>query len=154
MRPSEKNKKKSLELQLQMQLVSNSRNHNVSLSLHGSHYHPKPTFRISNLNFRSSIVQQSLFPLVHKSNGYVYSSKCRIQYLQIVAASSSVDEDDHISESPAKKLRRIISSPGIHKIPACFDALSAKLVERAGFKCSFAGGMSFFFFFTNLISYR
>ncbi|KAL6970806.1 hypothetical protein U1Q18_030492 [Sarracenia purpurea var. burkii] len=43
-------------------------------------------------------------------------------------------------ESPAKALRGILGSPGIHLGPACFDALSAKLVERAGFDFCFTTG--------------
>ncbi|KAJ6806301.1 uncharacterized protein M6B38_175870 [Iris pallida] len=46
--------------------------------------------------------------------------------------------DDH----PAKALRKILESPGIHQGPACFDALSAKLVERAGFQFTFMSGFS------------
>uniref|UniRef100_A0A803Q5Y2 Isocitrate lyase n=1 Tax=Cannabis sativa TaxID=3483 RepID=A0A803Q5Y2_CANSA len=46
------------------------------------------------------------------------------------------------SESPAKILRRILSSPGLHQTPACFDALSSKLVERAGFNVGFTSGFS------------
>ncbi|KMZ72362.1 Isocitrate lyase [Zostera marina] len=45
-------------------------------------------------------------------------------------------------ESPAKALRLILQSPGIHQGPACFDALSAKLVERAGFEFCFTSGFS------------
>ncbi|KAK6930608.1 hypothetical protein RJ641_004702 [Dillenia turbinata] len=43
-------------------------------------------------------------------------------------------------ESPAKALRRVLELPGIHQGPACFDALSAKLVERAGFDFCFTTG--------------
>ena len=46
-----------------------------------------------------------------------------------------------MAESPAKALRRILDSPGVHLGPACFDALSAKLVERAGFDYCFTSGM-------------
>ncbi|XAR71126.1 2,3-dimethylmalate lyase [Bertholletia excelsa] len=42
--------------------------------------------------------------------------------------------------SPAKALRRILDKPGIHLGPACFDALSAKLVEKAGFDFCFTTG--------------
>ncbi|XP_010912146.1 uncharacterized protein [Elaeis guineensis] len=45
-------------------------------------------------------------------------------------------------ETPAKALRRIVESPGIHQGPACFDALSAKLVQRAGFQFCFMSGFS------------
>lgn len=43
-------------------------------------------------------------------------------------------------DSPAKQLRRILDSPGIHLGPACFDGLSAKLVESAGFDFCFTTG--------------
>ncbi|KAF3778299.1 2-3-dimethylmalate lyase [Nymphaea thermarum] len=39
--------------------------------------------------------------------------------------------------SPVEALRRLLSSPGVHQGPACFDALSAKLVEKAGFDYCF-----------------
>ncbi|CAA7404627.1 unnamed protein product [Spirodela intermedia] len=54
---------------------------------------------------------------------------------RISCCSSSVDP-------PAKALRKILESPGIHQGPACFDALSAKLVEHAGFKFCFTSGFS------------
>ncbi|WOL04431.1 hypothetical protein Cni_G13152 [Canna indica] len=45
-------------------------------------------------------------------------------------------------DSAAEALRRILESPGIHQGPACFDALSGKLVQRAGFKLCFMSGFS------------
>ncbi|XP_020219109.1 uncharacterized protein LOC109802239 isoform X2 [Cajanus cajan] len=42
----------------------------------------------------------------------------------------------------AKLLRRILDSPGLHQGPACFDALSAKLVQDAGFQFCFTSGFS------------
>ncbi|KAI4369769.1 hypothetical protein MLD38_018177 [Melastoma candidum] len=39
-------------------------------------------------------------------------------------------------------LRRILELPGLHQGPACFDALSATLVERAGFDFCFTSGFS------------
>ncbi|RZR76403.1 hypothetical protein BHM03_00001187 [Ensete ventricosum] len=39
--------------------------------------------------------------------------------------------------SEAEALRRILESPGIHQGPACFDALSGRLVEKAGFQLCF-----------------
>ncbi|KAH0470201.1 hypothetical protein IEQ34_001759 [Dendrobium chrysotoxum] len=45
-------------------------------------------------------------------------------------------------ESPAKALRRLLESPGIHQGPVCHDALSAKLIERAGFPLAFMGGFA------------
>ena len=130
-----------MSLQLQMQV--HSRSHNYSLpychSFNGSR--SKPQSSISNLAFRSSTVQQSLFPLFHKSNAFIFPTKKATPALQIVAAFSL--EKDYVAESPAKVLRRILSSPGIHQSPACFDALSAKLVERTGFECCVASGMCY-----------
>jgi len=53
------------------------------------------------------------------------------------------DRNDNVGtvqSSPAKKLRKLLDSPGIHQGPACFDALSAKLVEKAGFQFCFTTG--------------
>ncbi|EMS46344.1 2,3-dimethylmalate lyase [Triticum urartu] len=45
-------------------------------------------------------------------------------------------------ESPAAAIRRILATPGAHQAPCCFDALGARLVERAGFPICFMGGIS------------
>ncbi|KAH7663934.1 Isocitrate lyase protein [Dioscorea alata] len=42
----------------------------------------------------------------------------------------------------AQALRRILESPGVFQGPACFNALSAKLVEKAGFQYCFTSGFS------------
>jgi 2-methylisocitrate lyase-like PEP mutase family enzyme len=39
-----------------------------------------------------------------------------------------------------QRLRELLSSPEILVVPACFDALSARLVERAGFPATFMSG--------------
>lgn len=57
-------------------------------------------------------------------------------------AMSARNNDESVVESPAKALRRILEMPGVHQGPACFDALSAKLVERAGFLYCFTSGFS------------
>ncbi|PWZ37242.1 S-adenosylmethionine carrier 1, chloroplastic/mitochondrial [Zea mays] len=38
---------------------------------------------------------------------------------------------------PAAALRRVLEMPGAHQAPACYDALSARLVERAEFRAYF-----------------
>jgi hypothetical protein len=43
-------------------------------------------------------------------------------------------------ELPAAALRRVLETPGAHQAPACYDALSARLVERAGFRACFTSG--------------
>ncbi|XP_074264199.1 uncharacterized protein LOC141586770 isoform X2 [Silene latifolia] len=57
------------------------------------------------------------------------------------ASSSPVSDGDRKS-TPASDLRRILESPGIHQGPACFDALSAMLVQQASFQYCFTSGFS------------
>ncbi|PON66905.1 Pyruvate/Phosphoenolpyruvate kinase-like domain containing protein [Parasponia andersonii] len=132
-----------LQTQLQLQLHTTKSHHNLSRpyahSFHGrrSTTPSNPRSPLSNLTFRSSSTLQrhALFPLFH------YSNERPKPALRIVAGFSVADED-RVAHSPAKLLRRILGSPGIHQSPACFDALSAKLVERAGFHCCFVSGFS------------
>ena len=44
--------------------------------------------------------------------------------------------------SAAQKLRDLLATPGAHVTPACFDALSVRMIERAGFKVSFMSGFA------------
>ena len=43
---------------------------------------------------------------------------------------------------PSDQLRRLLDEPGLRVIPSCFDALSAKLIERAGFPLAFMSGFA------------
>jgi len=45
-------------------------------------------------------------------------------------------------QSNADKLRTLLTSPDILVAPACYDALSARLIERAGFGLSFMSGFA------------
>ncbi len=44
--------------------------------------------------------------------------------------------------SPAQALRQLLEKPGLRVMPCCFDALSARLVERAGFELTFMSGFA------------
>jgi 2-methylisocitrate lyase-like PEP mutase family enzyme len=44
--------------------------------------------------------------------------------------------------SPVQKLRQLLAEPGLLLMPCCFDALSARLVERAGFRLTFMSGFA------------
>lgn len=44
--------------------------------------------------------------------------------------------------SPADRLRALVEKPGLRVMPCCFDALSAKLIERAGFELTFMSGFA------------
>ncbi len=43
---------------------------------------------------------------------------------------------------PVQRLREILEAPGLVVMPCCFDALSARLVEQAGFPVSFMSGFA------------
>ncbi len=44
--------------------------------------------------------------------------------------------------SPADRLRQLLAAPDVVVTPGCFDALSAKLIERAGFGATFMSGFA------------
>ncbi len=44
--------------------------------------------------------------------------------------------------TPATRLRALLGEEKLHVMPCCFDALSARLVERAGFRVSFMSGFA------------
>jgi 2-methylisocitrate lyase-like PEP mutase family enzyme len=44
--------------------------------------------------------------------------------------------------SAPARLRALLAKPDVHLMPCCFDALSARLVERAKFPVTFASGFS------------
>jgi len=44
--------------------------------------------------------------------------------------------------SPADRLRQLLAQPDVMVTPGCFDALSAKLIERAGFGATFMDGFA------------
>ncbi|MDJ0847673.1 MAG: isocitrate lyase/PEP mutase family protein [Myxococcota bacterium] len=46
------------------------------------------------------------------------------------------------SDSPSERLRSLLAEPGLHVMPCCFDALSARLIERAGFRLTFMSGFA------------
>lgn len=46
------------------------------------------------------------------------------------------------NQSPAQTLRELLTQPGLITMPCCFDAFSAKLIEKAGFPLTFMSGFS------------
>ena len=44
--------------------------------------------------------------------------------------------------SPAQQLKKLLDAPGLLVMPGCYDAFSARLIERAGFKLTFMGGFA------------
>ncbi|MEO9529997.1 MAG: isocitrate lyase/phosphoenolpyruvate mutase family protein, partial [Roseibium sp.] len=44
--------------------------------------------------------------------------------------------------SPAETLRALLAQDTLHVMPCCYDALSAKLIEQAGFDLTFMSGFA------------
>jgi 2-methylisocitrate lyase-like PEP mutase family enzyme len=44
--------------------------------------------------------------------------------------------------SPSQRLRDLLEAGGLYVMPCCFDALSARLIERAGFDVTFMSGFA------------
>ena len=44
--------------------------------------------------------------------------------------------------SQAEQLRALLKEPGALVLPGCYDAMSARLIERAGYKGAFMGGFA------------
>ncbi|CAI8583506.1 unnamed protein product [Vicia faba] len=80
----------------------------------------------------------SCIPLPHLRHSRRISSSPLFQFqlraTSTISCSSSTDKPN--------LLRRILDSPGVHQGPACFDALSANLVQSAGFPLCFTSGFS------------
>jgi 2-methylisocitrate lyase-like PEP mutase family enzyme len=47
-----------------------------------------------------------------------------------------------MEKAAVARLRALLERPGLRVMPCCFDALSAKLVERAGFELTFMSGFA------------
>ncbi len=47
-----------------------------------------------------------------------------------------------MNSSPATRLRALLDDPGLRVMPCCFDALSARLIEQAGFELTFMSGFA------------
>ncbi|MCG8512357.1 MAG: isocitrate lyase/PEP mutase family protein [Rhodospirillales bacterium] len=47
-----------------------------------------------------------------------------------------------MQSSPAERLRNLLTDPGILIMPCCFDAFSARMIERAGFPLTFMSGFA------------
>jgi hypothetical protein len=71
-------------------------------------------------------------PSLASSRGRVIRISPRCSYSSAGAAPG---------EPPAAALRRVLEAPGAHQAPACYDALSARLVELAGFRACFTSGV-------------
>lgn len=84
-------------------------------------------------------LKPSLFPPdFTPSTGQLYAKPISLsrRFRGAINATSAVSDSSEYAKqpsSPVKKLREMMQSPGVHQGPCCFDALSAKLVERAGF---------------------
>lgn len=101
---------------------------------------------------------QSCFSLPERVGSSSSKAGTKTSICCTVSASYGGKESGSVSSneytSPAKALRKLLESPGIHQGPACFDALSAKLVERAEFDFCFTTGIYFCTMFKSLFAFN
>jgi len=50
--------------------------------------------------------------------------------------------DNNTPPTPAGKLRKLLGQGGLQVMPCCYDALSAKMIEQAGFPVTFMSGFA------------
>lgn len=118
-----------------------------SMKLQAINSNPKISFHSSsNSQFASKNIQNHPGSCSLLQNSNCKFSRININCYKPISISASYggresESGDDVTSSPAKALRRVLASPGIYLGPACFDALSAKLVERAGFDLCFTTGM-------------
>ncbi|KAK4266532.1 hypothetical protein QN277_027433 [Acacia crassicarpa] len=99
-----------------------------------------PAFpKLSTFSAGCSLPSPPLSLFIHPMHKKSISNLNRFHRRSFIACSV---DGDFVKEAPVKVLRRLLDSPGVHQGPACFDGLSAKLVERAGFQYCFTSGFS------------
>ncbi|MCL7039767.1 hypothetical protein MKW94_026010 [Papaver nudicaule] len=83
--------------------------------------------------------QQQLFTHSHpKSSNKVSTFNPK----SCLGGGGETKESETFSKTPSQLLRNLLKSPGTHQGPACYDGLSAKLVEKSGFDFCFMSGFS------------
>ncbi|GJW96588.1 isocitrate lyase [Tanacetum coccineum] len=121
---------------------------NISITTTVSNHRTPP-------NPLSSSFTTTKFPIKQSLLGYTLTNSRHSLYSSSIivlasSSSSSYNTGDYkgssggggggLDVSPAKKLRELLDTPGVHQGPAVFNALSAKLVEKAGFQFCFTTG--------------
>ncbi|AEC10220.1 unnamed protein product [Arabidopsis thaliana] len=102
--------------------------------------------RILHKQSKSSFFPSSASSSFTQTVGELFANPFSVSRRFRGAVNSTVVSDESgnakLPSSPAKKLRNIMQSPGVLQGPCCFDALSAKLIERAGFPYCITSGFS------------
>ncbi|GKD34524.1 isocitrate lyase [Tanacetum coccineum] len=118
---------------------------NISITTTVSNHRTPPNTLSSSFTTTKFPIKQSLGYTLTNSRHSLYSSSI----ILLASSSSSYNTGDYkgssrggggLDVSPAKKLRELLDTPGVHQGPAVFNALSAKLVEKAGFQFCFTTG--------------
>ncbi|KFK37158.1 hypothetical protein AALP_AA4G220800 [Arabis alpina] len=92
---------------------------------------------------KSTLFHTGLTPLIRESYPKCISISRRFHgSINATGTVSDTSENTKEPSSPANKLREVIQSPGVLQGPCCFDALSAKLIEQAGFRYCVTSGFS------------
>ncbi|KAG8369542.1 hypothetical protein BUALT_Bualt14G0024300 [Buddleja alternifolia] len=113
--------------------------HNISSNL--QHQHSISITAASNAHHHPNIINSTSGETNQQQpNHHHCHSAVTVRASAVKSSATSDGVYDAVTSPAAKSLRTLLASPGIHLGPACFDALSAKLVERAGFDFCFTTG--------------
>ncbi|KAI3969209.1 hypothetical protein MKW92_025492 [Papaver armeniacum] len=102
---------------------------------HKTHTLSSPFSSAKVPNFKTLPSFQNLSTHSHKSDKKVFIFNPR-------SSIGGETTKSDTSKTPAQLLRNLLESPGVHQGPACYDGLSAKLVQKAGFDFCFTSGFS------------
>ena len=80
--------------------------------------------------------------VTHKPGGGCSTTGASVGILVSCSHSADWGSCSPAGESPAARLRAKLATKQILTMPCCFDALSARLIERAGFEITFMSGFS------------
>jgi hypothetical protein len=80
--------------------------------------------------------------VTHKPCGGCSTTGASVGILVSCSHSADWGSCSPAGESPAARLRAKLATKQILTMPCCFDALSARLIERAGFEITFMSGFS------------
>ncbi|KAI3935362.1 hypothetical protein MKW98_027182 [Papaver atlanticum] len=103
---------------------------------------PHKTHTLSSSFSSAKVTNFKTLPSFQKLSTQSHQSDKKVFIFSPKSSIGGETKKSDTSKTPAQLLRNLLESPGVHQGPACYDGLSAKLVEKAGFDFCFTSGFS------------
>ncbi|XP_026389203.1 uncharacterized protein LOC113284028 isoform X2 [Papaver somniferum] len=103
---------------------------------------PHKTHTLSSSFSSAKVTNFKTLPSFQKLSTHSHQSVKKVFIFNPKSSIGGETSKSGTSKTPAQLLRNLLESPGVHQGPACYDGLSAKLVEKAGFDFCFTSGFS------------